>query len=1380
MDSEEINTQFVEEVISNSLSGLMIISDGYFIYTNKDVYKFMGYSVPELKGKKLSDIIGMMHLDDREKILLLTEKFERGEKVYSFIKFRFIQKDNSYVKFTGIAESINYSGKNFLKVNLDTSGSKIYSDYYRNYDLKNFFENTNQGIASIEFLSGIDINQPIKDVLGEIYENGYISYANDIFSKAYGYKDEELDGRRLRSIFQSDSAEYFILVFQKFIESNYRLRDYEVVFKTKRGKTVNFLVNLDGVIDNGMLKVVWGSQSDITEKKQSEKLKNVIYQITEFTNSVKSVDELFSVLHEVVWSFMPAQNFYIALYNQNKQKLSFPYFRDKYSEIAEERNFGNGLTEYVIRTGKPLLATPETFNELMKKGEVNLIGQDSVDWLGVPLKIRNVTIGALVVQSYDNNIRYDEKDTEILTILSEYAAIAIERKTNEELLVKNESRYRAFIEQSLEGIFYIGYSKPIDSSLPIDEQVRQICNMGIILDCNDIFATMYGYHTKLDMIGRNLFNLYSKDDLSVNQKVLEDFVKINYVGKNFETIRIDDNDELHVFINNVVGTVESGYLIGYWGRQIDITEQKRAEKSNEIINSFLKAANTSEEILLVENNYSMGIKNALLKIGKSVETEEVGIYENIYDIKAKKHFIRENINLKIFEDTGIVNQIQAQEIEFPFRWFEELYKGNNIYININELQDKDEKDILKTWKATNVLLLPIITSGILWGFVKFKNIYLDKLFGDTELSVLRSFANAIGGAINKEISEKESKDNESRMHGVLSALPDIMIVLNEDYIAIDYFANTSELEFISPENLMMKKITDILDKDKSDMLKDALENSKMTRKVRIVTWEATKGKKKFYLEARVVFCEDGKYIIIIRNITDDYLKIMEIEKLYKAIEQSSSMVMIINKDNFIEYVNNKYLEVTGYNKEEIIGQNADDMRDYGDSAEAYLLMKQTLQNGDIWHGEYPCKKKSGEIFWCYESVSPIKNEKNEIINYISIREDVSERKQMLEDLIESKEKAEEAVRLRDNFLANMSHELRTPLHGILGFSQLLIETLQDDELKMMSETISNSATRLLDTLNLILNLSKTESGSFELTLKETNINNVIKQVAEIFEPRAKEKKLYLKTYFLFDPINANIDNRLFREILTYLLNNAIKFTERGGIIVETSINNDSFEMKVVDTGIGIPKDKFEIIFEEFRQESEGYSRSFEGTGLGLTLAKKYTEILGGNIYVDSEVGKGSVFTVRLPLNLNAGLSSSNENIAENISDNADADTQKNLKKILLVENDTINANLVRFYLKGKYFLSVATNMDEALEHIADENYDLILMDINLGNSINGVEGLKIIKGRLGLSSLPIAAVTAYTMKGDKERLLAEGFDYYLPKPFDKKKLLSFIDLILKK
>lgn len=1378
MDSEEINIQFVEEVISNSLSGLMIISDGYFIYTNKDVYKFVGYSVPELKGKSLNKIIQMMHPEDRGKIQLLADKFEKGDKVYSFIKFRFIQKDNCYVKFTGIVESMNYSGKNFLKVNLDTSGSKIYSDYYRNYDLKNFFENTNQGIASIEFLSEIDINRPIKDILGKIYENGYISYANEIYSKAYGYKEEELDGRKISSIFYGDDSEYFITVFQKFIESNCRLRDFEVVFRTKRGKTVNFLINLDGVIDNGILKVVWGSQADITEKKHSEKLRNIIYQITEFTNSVKSVDELFSVLHEVVWSFMPAQNFYIALYDQKKQTLSFPYFRDKYSEKAEERNFGNGLTEYVIKTGRPLLATPETFNELVKKSEVNLIGQDSIDWLGVPLKIRNVTIGALVVQSYDANVRYDAEDVEILTILSEYAAIAIERKTNEELLVKNESRYRAFIEQSLEGIFYIGYSKPIDSSLQIDVQVRQIYGTGIILDCNDIFAAMYGYHTKLDMIGRNFFNLYSKDDLSVNLKVLEDFVKNNYVGKNFETIRIDDNGELHVFVNNVVGTVEDGYLKGYWGRQIDITEQKKAEKSNEIINSFLKAANASEEILLVEKNYSMGIKNALLKIGNSVETEEVGIYENIYDIKAKRHLIRENINLKISAGTEIVNSNHPDEIEFPFRWFEYLYKGNNIYININELQYKDEKSILKKWDATNILLLPIITGGILWGFVKFKNIYLDKLFGDTELSILRSFANAIGGAINKEISEKESKENESRMRGVLSALPDIMIMLNEDYIAIDYFANNPELEFISPDNLLMKKITDILEKEKSDMLKEALENSKLTHKVSIVTWETTKGKKKFYIEARVVFCEDGKYIVIIRDITDEYLQILEIEKLYKAIEQGSSMVMIINKDNIVDYVNNKYLEVTGFDKEEIIGQNADDLRDYGDSADAYLLMKQTLQNGDIWHGEYPGKKKSGETFWCYESVSPIKNEKNEIVNYISIREDVSERKQMMEDLIKSKEKAEEAVRLRDNFLANMSHELRTPLHGILGFSQLLSETLQDDELKMMSETINNSATRLLDTLNLILNLSKTESGSFELNLVETNINSVIKQVTEIFEPRAKEKKLYLKTYFLFDPINANIDDRLFREILTYLLNNAIKFTERGGIIVETSINNDFFEMKVIDTGIGIPKDKFEIIFEEFRQESEGYSRSFEGTGLGLTLAKKYTDIIGGHIYVDSEVGKGSVFTVRLPLNIR--LSSSQENIADNISDIADAGTMKNLNKVLLVENDSINANLVRFYLKGKYYLSVATNMDEALEHIADENYDLILMDINLGNSINGVEGLKIIKGRLGLNSIPIAAVTAYTMKGDKERLLAEGFDYYLPKPFDKKKLLSFIDLIFKK
>jgi CheY-like chemotaxis protein/anti-sigma regulatory factor (Ser/Thr protein kinase) len=254
-----------------------------------------------------------------------------------------------------------------------------------------------------------------------------------------------------------------------------------------------------------------------------------------------------------------------------------------------------------------------------------------------------------------------------------------------------------------------------------------------------------------------------------------------------------------------------------------------------------------------------------------------------------------------------------------------------------------------------------------------------------------------------------------------------------------------------------------------------------------------------------------------------------------------------------------------------------------------------------------------------------------------------------------------------------------------------------------------------------------------------------------------------------------LDKRLFKEIMTNLIKNAIKYTERGGIIIESLIKNDYVEINIRDTGIGIPRDKYKVIFEEFRQESEGYSRSFEGTGLGLTLAKRYAELMRGNISVKSELGVGSVFTVRLPLRSERkGFIPNGLLKEENLKDETPKDE---LRKILLVENDKINANLIRLYLRNLYEVTLAVNGNEALELTSKNKYDAILMDINLGESINGVEVTKILRKIPDYKNTPIIAVTAFAMKGDKEEFFEAGLDYYIAKPFYKSKLIGLLDSI---
>ncbi|MHB1689015.1 MAG: sensor histidine kinase [Ignavibacteriaceae bacterium] len=227
--------------------------------------------------------------------------------------------------------------------------------------------------------------------------------------------------------------------------------------------------------------------------------------------------------------------------------------------------------------------------------------------------------------------------------------------------------------------------------------------------------------------------------------------------------------------------------------------------------------------------------------------------------------------------------------------------------------------------------------------------------------------------------------------------------------------------------------------------------------------------------------------------------------------------------------------------------------------------------------------------------------------------------------------------MKSNFLANMSHELRTPLIGILGFAEILNKEIEYEELKGMAKIIYSSGNRLLQTLNLVLDFSRIESDKYEMKVISLDLAKATIDTAKLFYAMVNVRNLYLKINIKDDSLFANLDENIFHQIINNLVNNAIKFTSDGGIVVELDkeIINDKLwaAIKVIDTGIGIPEESIQIIFEEFRQVSEGLNRNYEGTGLGLTITKKIVELMNGRITVESVYGKGSKFTVYFPAEL---------------------------------------------------------------------------------------------------------------------------------------------------
>ncbi len=374
-------------------------------------------------------------------------------------------------------------------------------------------------------------------------------------------------------------------------------------------------------------------------------------------------------------------------------------------------------------------------------------------------------------------------------------------------------------------------------------------------------------------------------------------------------------------------------------------------------------------------------------------------------------------------------------------------------------------------------------------------------------------------------------------------------------------------------------------------------------------------------------------------------------------------------------------------------------------------------------------------------------------------------------------------KLKSNFLANMSHELRTPLTGILGFTELIYNEIDNPGIKEMADIVLKGSRRLNETLNSLLDLSRIEANKMDLDIKLINIGKIISETSKLFLLSTKEKNIEFKILPLEQKVYAKLDENIFNQIISNLINNAVKFTDKGSITVSSDLMNDGTGIKavikVVDTGIGITEINKKLIFEPFRQVSEGLSRTYEGTGLGLTITKKFVDLMGGSISVESEFGKGTTFTVVFP-------AVEPDTIIETEKDKeiktVDKKTYESFKdkqfRVMVIEDDEINKKMVTIFLKDRFHVEEAGDEEEALLLAGSKQFDIILLDINLKGK-DGLETLKKIRNIPGYKNVPVVALTAYSMVGDRERFLQMGCDYYISKPYTKEMLKETLELIIK-
>jgi signal transduction histidine kinase len=442
-------------------------------------------------------------------------------------------------------------------------------------------------------------------------------------------------------------------------------------------------------------------------------------------------------------------------------------------------------------------------------------------------------------------------------------------------------------------------------------------------------------------------------------------------------------------------------------------------------------------------------------------------------------------------------------------------------------------------------------------------------------------------------------------------------------------------------------------------------------------------------------------------------------------------------------------------------------------------------------------RKDGSILWTEQRNVPIYNEKGALVAIEGIAIDITHRKntelllqekseeiavqneelnQANLELIAAKDKAEASDHLKSAFLANMSHEIRTPMNGILGFAELLKEpNLTGQEQQAYIAIIEKSGRRMLNIINQIIDISKIEAGLMEINLKESCINEQLDYIYTFFKPEteAKKIKLTLKNSLPAKESIINTDREKVYAILTNLVKNAIKYTHQGAIelgyeTVETSVGK-SLRFYVTDTGIGIPKDRQEAIFERFVQADIADKMARQGAGLGLTISKAYVEMLGGRIWVESEEGKGSTFYFTLPYHTGQQLPETLNRVFQPATIGSNVPKLK----ILLAEDDRVSEMLIDKYIKlfGKEILKVKTGLEAVETCRNNPDIDLILMDIRMPE-MGGYEATRQI--RLFNKDVTIIAQTAHGLAGDRSKALDAGCNDYIAKPIIKTELLALI------